>query len=1002
MSPVSAVSNIGLNLANELIGKLLLQITETSSAAQNVLIEKRSFREFSSHINKIEPILLELWNKNVQGSSDSLKVPLENFAEQLNNASKLIKTYTSGSWMYLFLKCRCLPDNMKEITQGIERCLNELRIATLDVSLEIKEKTVALCETMRNAEFRAEVGTESLIGEIEKEMQEMQSDSNQVLQLIEQVAKAMNVPMDQCFLESEIEVVRKKKEDLESEKQKAEACMLAQIQEFLGRSGVFSADSSSPVSQAVPQYFYCPLTNKIMENPVDLESGITCERSAIEKRLESGNTTCPVRNCELKSTQLIPNHNLRELIQEWKEKNVKLRIENASMKLMSVGDAEEVEETLVELCNLCRDRSSSRQLVGEKDLIPKILELTSFQLVSIQVKAMECLCYLANENINKEKVANAGGIEKTVNHLTEETGIKNLALSLLLELSKDLQLCRLIGETQNSIPFLVSMLSGPHAEKSREVLNNLSKVDGNIIAMAEVNYYDPLVSQLIQGSPTTKKFLANELSKMEHLDCSKATTPDGGIIPPLLQMISENNPEAMPVPLSALQNLSRMAENSVCILNANVASLLFSLMFLAGLKVDLREQAAEILANLTITSSKERKIHQKLKSLASEENIKKMLESLSLARPSLKVHLLQVLLGLASESSIKLHMRNALGIQVLLTLICDPNFEVRLCVMKLLSCLAEERGENQLAEHLGDTHIKALVARISSTDNEEERAVSVGILCHLPKNNSRIRNVLLEAGALDEIVHLLRVAESRNGSIRGGNPLVENALGALLHFTSPSKLDVQKRALGLGIMPLLVGFLLTGSALSKQRAATALGQISESTMSTGIVMQRKSNILHYVCGWWSSPDPQDICPVHRRICATEASFCLVNAGAVAPLVRTLKERDCQADEAAINALSTLLREDIWEAGLKEIENAKGVEPIVKLLENGSPKAQDKAILVLEKIFQNPEYRNLYAPVARFSLIDLMQQGEASTRRRATGILQLLGEMPEDSGWLQSQ
>ncbi|KAH9298123.1 hypothetical protein KI387_029805, partial [Taxus chinensis] len=598
-----------------------------------------------------------------------------------------------------------------------------------------------------------------------------------------------------------------------------------------------------------------------------------------------------------------------------------------------------------------------------------------------------------------EKIADAGRVEEIVNHLTEESEMKTLAVELLLELSKDRQLCNLIGDTRNSIPLLVSMLSGPHAEKSREVLNNLSRVDSNIIEMAEVHYYDPLVNQLIQGSLAAKLFLADKLSKISHIDCSRASVTDGGIIPPLLQMISEDNPELMSVPLSALLNLSRMVENCVCILDANVASHLFTLMFMPSMKIDSREQAAEILANLARAPFKGKKIHHKLKALASEENIKKILEN-CLGGPSLKVYLLQILLGLSSQSSrIMLHVRNAQGIQVLLNLICDPNPDVRIYVTKLLICLAEDGGENELAENLVETHIKALVARISNGNAEEERAVSVGILCCLPKNHNRIRKVLLEADALDATVGLLSLEESRNCKIRGAT-LIENALGVLLHFTSPSNLEIQKRAMERGIMPLLVGFLLTGSSLAKQRAATALGQISESTMITSTVMKPKSSILYYACGWWASPVPESICPVHGMICNTEASFCLVNAGAVEPLVKVLKERECQADEAALNALSTLLHDGMWEAGLKEIEKSNGISPIVQVLKNGSHEAQEKAMLVLEKIFQNHEYKSIYGSAARFPLIDLMQRGATSTGRRATAILQLLGEMPEDSGWMQ--
>ncbi|KAH9298122.1 hypothetical protein KI387_029804, partial [Taxus chinensis] len=406
-----AATTIGLNIANELIGKVLMQIRETGGAAHNVMFAKRSFREFQSHISKIEPILVALWQRNVQGSSESVRVALEELELQLKAASKLISSYTSGSWMYLFLKRKLLPDEMKEITSGIERSLNALRIATLDVSLDIKEKTLALCETMRNAEFKAEVGTESLAGEIEREMQHMHSDSRQVFQLIVQVANAMGVSIDHSSLDSEIAKVRAKKEDLENSKKEAEAYMLNQIQAFLCRSGIVSADSYSsstpPVSQQeqVPLYFFCPLNKTIMEDPVDLETGITYEKSAIDKWFQNGNTTCPVNKCEVRSRHFIPNHNLRELIQEWKDNNAKFRIETAAPKLAfqqaTVQAQAEAEAALADLCTLCSKRSSYSRLIGDKNLIPAIFALTSSNLQSLRLRAMQCLSCLAQHNTNK-------------------------------------------------------------------------------------------------------------------------------------------------------------------------------------------------------------------------------------------------------------------------------------------------------------------------------------------------------------------------------------------------------------------------------------------------------------------------------------------------------------------------------------------------------------------------------------------------------------------------
>lgn len=59
----------------------------------------------------------------------------------------------------------------------------------------------------------------------------------------------------------------------------------------------------------------CSLTAKVMADPVTLETGITCERSAIAQRLSS-KTTCPVSHEQLMSLELYPNILARELLSD--------------------------------------------------------------------------------------------------------------------------------------------------------------------------------------------------------------------------------------------------------------------------------------------------------------------------------------------------------------------------------------------------------------------------------------------------------------------------------------------------------------------------------------------------------------------------------------------------------------------------------------------------------------------------------------------------------------
>ncbi|XP_020573698.1 protein transport protein SEC31-like [Phalaenopsis equestris] len=67
----------------------------------------------------------------------------------------------------------------------------------------------------------------------------------------------------------------------------------------------------------VPTFFRCPISLDVMTSPVSLCTGVTYDRSSIQRWLDSGRKTCPATNQPLPSTDLIPNLTLRHLIQIW-------------------------------------------------------------------------------------------------------------------------------------------------------------------------------------------------------------------------------------------------------------------------------------------------------------------------------------------------------------------------------------------------------------------------------------------------------------------------------------------------------------------------------------------------------------------------------------------------------------------------------------------------------------------------------------------------------------
>lgn len=67
----------------------------------------------------------------------------------------------------------------------------------------------------------------------------------------------------------------------------------------------------------VPNLFRCPISMDVMKSPVSLCTGVTYDRSSIEKWLALGHKTCPATMQALPSTHTTPNLTLRRLIHLW-------------------------------------------------------------------------------------------------------------------------------------------------------------------------------------------------------------------------------------------------------------------------------------------------------------------------------------------------------------------------------------------------------------------------------------------------------------------------------------------------------------------------------------------------------------------------------------------------------------------------------------------------------------------------------------------------------------
>ena len=69
---------------------------------------------------------------------------------------------------------------------------------------------------------------------------------------------------------------------------------------------------------AVPPDFVCPISQMVMEDPVMTEDGHTYERSCITEWLRPGRMHSPMTSLLLSSRHVLPNHSLRNAIEQWR------------------------------------------------------------------------------------------------------------------------------------------------------------------------------------------------------------------------------------------------------------------------------------------------------------------------------------------------------------------------------------------------------------------------------------------------------------------------------------------------------------------------------------------------------------------------------------------------------------------------------------------------------------------------------------------------------------
>ncbi|KAK7340290.1 hypothetical protein VNO77_20992 [Canavalia gladiata] len=454
---------------------------------------------------------------------------LTKLRDALLSANDLLKLCSQGSKIHLAMENESVMIRFQKVYEKLSQAFDDVPSEELGISDEIKEQLELMHVHLRRARRRTDTQ------DIELAMDMMvvfsdEDDRNTDSAILERLAQKMDL---HTVEELNVETVAIRNLAAERKGQQAESTnriigLLNKFKRIVGMEETSVVDDPTTPktlerckSLVIPYEFLCPITLEIMTDPVIVASGQTYERESIEKWFQSDHNTCPKTRQPLAHLSLAPNCALKNLIEEWCEKN--------NYKLPKKYDPS----------------GKGSGSMENKEEIPSLVESLWSVHLEEQRKAVEKIRMISKENPeNRVLVAKHGGIPPLVQLLSyPDSKIQEHAVTALLNLSIDEGNKKIISQ-EGAIPAIIEVLEKGNCvakENSAATLFSLSMLDEIKEIVGQSRGIPPLVDLLRNGTIRGKKDAATALFNLSLNQANKGRAIRAGIVTPLLQFLEDVN-----------------------------------------------------------------------------------------------------------------------------------------------------------------------------------------------------------------------------------------------------------------------------------------------------------------------------------------------------------------------------------------------------------------------------------------------------------------------------
>ncbi|XP_057769122.1 U-box domain-containing protein 15-like isoform X2 [Salvia miltiorrhiza] len=520
----------------EVVGEMVETIEKVGKYTDFRRTQRKECMNLVRRLKLLTPLLEEIRELHTSVSADALN-HLVDLNKALLASKKLLKTCNSGSKIFLALESDAVMSRFHQVYDKINQALNGVPYEKLGISEEVKEQVELMHMQLKRAKRR----TETQDMELAMDMMVVftrNDERNADDAIIEKLAKKLELHTA-AELKAESVAVRKLVKAKGKNATQQVVDLLAKFKQISGVDENSVLDEPALVrclekskSLLIPHEFLCPISLEIMADPVIIATGQTYERDSIQKWLNSGHRTCPKTGQKLNHSTVAPNFALRNLIQQWCEKN------NYDLPKKEVCDDPDI---------------ASSPLAEE---ISSLIQSLYSSYVDVQRHAIIRIRMLSKESPDSRiLIANSGGIPPLVCLLScTDSETQQHIVTALLNLSLDEANKRLIAR-EGAIPAIIQVLRNgteEAKENSAAALFSLSILEENKVLVGCSNGIPPLVDLLQNGTNRGKKDAATALFSLVLNQANRSRAVKAGLIPPLLHLLEDKTLDMIDEALSIL------------------------------------------------------------------------------------------------------------------------------------------------------------------------------------------------------------------------------------------------------------------------------------------------------------------------------------------------------------------------------------------------------------------------------------------------------------------